>query len=56
MLHNITTQIIGTTEFIDISNKVKEVKHSVIFNPEHKKELEERIVDELCRIFAHKAG
>ena len=56
MLNNINTQTIGSTEFIDISNKVKEVKHSIILSSEHKKELEERIVDELCRIFTHKVG
>ena len=47
------------TQIIDgrkISNKIKEVKHSVVFNAEQRKELEEQIVEELYRIFTHKAG
>lgn len=45
-----------TTKYTDISNKSREVKHSVILTTEEKKELEEHIVDELYRIFTHKAG
>ena len=44
------------TKYTDISNKSKEVKHSTILTTEEKKELEERIVDELYRIFTHKVG
>ena len=44
------------TVYTDTSNKVKKVKHSVIFNSEEKRELEERIVEDLYRIFTHKAG
>ena len=44
------------TNYTDVSNNIKEVKHSVILNVEEKKELEEQIVDELYRIFTHKAG
>lgn len=43
------------TQFTDISNKIKEVKHSVVFNAEPRKELEEQIIEELYRIFSHKA-
>ena len=42
------------TNYTDISNKTKEVKHSVVFNAEQKKALEEQIVEELYRIFTHK--
>ena len=43
------------TKYTDILNKTIEVKHSVIFSAEQKKELEEQIVEELYRIFTHKA-
>jgi len=57
MLNNIAnTKTIGVSKFTDISNNVKEVKHSVVFNAERRKELEEQIVEELYRIFTHKAG
>ena len=57
MLNNIAnTKTIGVSKFTDISNNVKEVKHSVILNDAEKRELEEKIVDELYRIFTHKAG
>lgn len=57
MLNNITnTQTIALSKYTDISNNIKEVKHSVIFNDAQKKELEEQIVEELYRIFTHKAG
>lgn len=44
------------TKYTDISNKIKEVKHSVVLNAEQKKDIEEQIVEELYRIFTHKAG
>ena len=42
------------TKFTDISNKTKEVKHSVVFSAKERTELEEKIVEELYRIFTHK--
>ena len=42
------------TKYTDISNNTKEVKHSVVFNAEQNKELEEQIVEELYKIFTHK--
>lgn len=42
------------TNYTDISNKIKNVKHSVVFNA-GQKELQEQIVEELYRIFKHKA-
>lgn len=43
------------TNYTDISNETKEVTHSVILSADNKKETEERIVEELYRIFTHKA-
>ena len=55
MLQAVATTYTGHhTKFTDISNKTKEVKHSVVFNAEQRKELEEQIVEELYRIFTHK--
>ena len=42
------------TKFTDISNKTKEVKHSVVFSAEERTELEGKIVEELYRIFTYK--
>ena len=57
MLQAVATIRTGhNTQFTDISNKIKEVKHSVVFNTEQRKELEEEIVEQLYRIFTHKAG
>ena len=57
MLNNITnTRTIGLSQYTDISNKVKEVKHSVVFNDTERRKIEERIVEDLYRIFTHKAG
>lgn len=57
MLQAVATTSTGhNTQFTDISNKIKEVKHSVVFNAEQRKELEEEIVEQLYRIFTHKAG
>jgi len=56
MYHPITTQTIGTTKFTDISDKTHTVNHSVILSEQQRKEHEEQIVEELYRIFTHKAG
>lgn len=42
------------TEYRDLSDKIKKVKHSVILNAEERKAEEEKIVEELYRIFTHK--
>ena len=56
-MFNITnSQDVGVSQYRDISNKVKEVKHSTTFNDAEKRETEERIVEELLRIFTHKVG
>ena len=44
-----------TTEFKDLANNVKKVRHSIL-NDKEKREAEERIVEELYRIFTHKVG
>ena len=55
MLQAVATISTGhNTQFTDISNKIKEVKHSVVFNAEQRKELEEEIVEQLYRIFCIK--
>ncbi len=56
MLQAKTINTENDTQYTDISNKVKRVKHSVIFTDSEKRELEERIVEDLYRIFTHKAG
>ena len=57
MLQAVATINTGhNTQFTDISNKIKEVKHSVVFNTEQRKELEEQIVEELYRIFTHRTN
>lgn len=42
--------------YTDISNKTRNVKHSVVLSTEERKEIEEKIVEELYRIFTHQAG
>lgn len=55
MLQEVATTYTGkSTEYTDISNKTKEVKHSVVLSNEERKMLEERVVEELYRIFTHK--
>lgn len=55
MLNNITnTETIELSQYTDISNNVKEVKHSVIFNDTERREIEEKITEDLYRIFTHK--
>ena len=56
MLQATTIDTENHTVYTDISNNKKEVKHSVVLTAEDRRELEERIVDELCRIFTHKVG
>lgn len=56
MMHSVATVNTGyISDFRDISNKTREVRHSVIFNAGQKEDLEEQIVEELYRIFTHKA-
>jgi len=54
MAHNIAdTHIAGVSKYEDLNKKV--IKHSVpMFNAEERRELEEKIVEELYRIFTHK--
>lgn len=39
------------TYYIDLANNKREVKHSVVINPEPIKEQEERIVKDIYRVF-----
>lgn len=57
MLPKINTISIGKhTNYTDISNNLKKVTHSVILSDENRKEILERIAEELYRIFTHKSG
>ena len=57
MLQTVTTAETGyQSNYTDISNNTKVVKHSTVINTEDRKEIEEQIVEELYRIFTHKAG
>lgn len=51
-----TISIDKHTNYTDISNNSKKVTHSVILSDDNTKEIEERIVEELYRIFSHKAS
>ena len=44
------------TSYTDISNNSKDVTHSVILSDDDRKETEERIAEELYRIFTHKTS
>lgn len=51
------TQQIGKTEYTDSKKQRHTVKHCVIFSDMEKRELEEKIVEDLYRIFtAHTNG
>lgn len=54
MLQAKTIDTENHTVYTDIHNNEKDVKHSVVLTSEDKKELEERIVNELYRVFTHK--
>lgn len=50
--HNdIPTREVGTTEFIDSKSRRHTVKHSVIITDNTRKELEEKIAEDLFLIF-----
>lgn len=53
--NHITTKPVFATEFEDIRNHTHKVYHSVLLNDEQRKEREEQIVEELYKIFTHKA-
>lgn len=44
------------SNYTDIFNNERSVKHSVVLNDNHKDEIEEQIVEELYRIFTHKTN
>ncbi|MEM1484942.1 hypothetical protein V6615_08685 [Oscillospiraceae bacterium PP1C4] len=45
---------VGSGQFIDSRNKTHKVIHSAIFSEDEKEEHEERITEDLCRIFTFK--
>ena len=50
------TNITDNNYFTDITNQIKTVRHSSILTDIEKTELEEKIVEDLCRIFSHNNG
>lgn len=46
----------GVSEFTDFNFHVHKVKHSIIYTEKEKSELEEKIVEDLCRVFTHKTN
>ena len=40
-------------QYTDLSNKVRNVRHSIILSPEEKSDKEKQIVEELYKIFTH---
>lgn len=52
-LKNINTKEIGISEFTDSKSRTHIVKHSVVLTETEKRELEEKIAEELYRIFTN---
>lgn len=51
MLNNISTKELGVSEFTDSKSHTHKIKHSLVLTETEKRELEERIAEELYRIF-----
>lgn len=49
--NELATKEIGISEFTDSKSRTHTVKHSVVLTETEKRELEERIAEELYRIF-----
>lgn len=45
---------VGTTQYTDLKEQTHTVTHSVIFTDAEKRELEEKIAEDLYQIFTHK--
>ena len=54
MLKSIDKKELGYSEYSDSYSSIRRIKHSVVLTESKKRELEERITDELYRIFTHK--
>lgn len=50
---DLNTNEIGVSEFVDSKNRSHTVKHSIILTNSEKRELEERIAEDLYRIFTN---
>ncbi|MBR7132796.1 MAG: hypothetical protein IKD04_04635 [Clostridia bacterium] len=50
------TNEVGFSEYIDSKNRSHTIKHSIILADYEKRELEDRIAEDLYRIFAKKAS
>lgn len=53
-LSNLVKQQIATGSFVDSKNREHPVVHSIIFTDEEKRDLEERIAEDLFKIFTKK--
>lgn len=54
MRKSIDTKEIGYSEYSDAHSGVHSIKHSIVLTDLKKRELEEKIADELYRIFTHR--
>lgn len=52
-LDYLNTNEVGVSEFIDSKNRSHTVKHSIILTDSEKRELENRIAEDLYRIFTN---
>lgn len=55
-MHQTVTAIEYLSSYKDLKNNIRQVKHSIVQNFNNSNKLEERIVDELYRVFTHKAS
>ena len=57
MLKAVSTTDTGyLSNYTDVLNNERKVKHSMVLNDKDKEELENEIVEELYRIFTHKTN
>lgn len=52
-LNNVDTKELGITEFTDSKSRTHIVKHSVVLTETEKREVEDRIAEDLYRIFTN---
>ena len=52
-LDYLNTNEVGVSEFVDSKNRSHIVKHSIILTDSEKRELEDRIAEDLYRIFTN---
>lgn len=52
-MNNVDTEVVGISEFKDSKSRSHTVKHSIILTDSEKRELEDRIAEDLYRIFTN---